>query len=111
MSERDVCPYCGAPISVDYIGSAEESIMVTCSRCGGRFEYIVGFGAFTPDSQQPTTASDGFRPSAPATIPSTSTKDYFQEDKESNCCGCAVKCIIVYVILVLVGILIAVLIH
>ena len=48
MSEVPVCPYCGANVPTDFsrVGY-DEKVVVRCRNCGGQFEYMPGFGAFS----------------------------------------------------------------
>ncbi len=48
MSEVPVCPYCGSSVPIDFsrVGY-DEKVVVRCRNCGGEFEYMPGFGAFS----------------------------------------------------------------
>lgn len=47
MSEFPTCPYCGSSVSLDRGVQYDEKVRITCTNCGGTFEYLPGFGAFS----------------------------------------------------------------
>jgi len=48
MSELPECPYCGSRVPMDSTRVGyDEKVVVQCRNCGGQFEYMPGFGAFS----------------------------------------------------------------
>ena len=47
MSEEVICPYCGSAPWSGVSPQGDATRKVRCDRCGGIFEYIPGFGAFS----------------------------------------------------------------
>ncbi|MHA1771886.1 MAG: hypothetical protein ACTSYL_11735 [Candidatus Thorarchaeota archaeon] len=107
MVEHDVCPYCGAPIEDVPFGSPDESVMITCSHCGGRFEYIAGFGAFKPEG---AVTSDGAGPRATIRpefsrlreLTSRPVAKIGEKKRGSTCCKCAIVFCMCWLLLVLI---------
>jgi hypothetical protein len=52
MSEVPDCPYCGAPVHTDRVMDYDNKIKLRCSNCGGFFEFMPGFGAFSLPEQE-----------------------------------------------------------
>jgi hypothetical protein len=53
MSEVPDCPYCGAAVHTDRVMDYDSKIKLRCNNCGGFFEFMPGFGAFTlPDEER-----------------------------------------------------------
>ena len=53
MSEVPDCPYCGAEVHTDRVIDYDSKIKLRCKNCGGIFEFMPGFGAFSlPEHEQ-----------------------------------------------------------
>ncbi len=103
MSEKEKCPYCGAPIENAPLGSPDESVMITCPHCGGRFEYIVGFGAFTPEGAATAKPLSSPRPefSRLREMTARPAAKIGVKRPGSTCCECTVVCCMILFIIVL----------
>ncbi|TFF91851.1 hypothetical protein EU545_02750 [Candidatus Thorarchaeota archaeon] len=51
MPEELNCPYCAAAVTSRASLSDDEAVNIRCPNCGGVFEYIPGFGAFSLPNQ------------------------------------------------------------
>jgi hypothetical protein len=96
MSDDIVCPYCGNTPWSGVSPRGDSSMRVRCDRCGGVFEYIPGFGAFSlPEmGRQTGTMGDLSGDSyIPTPGPQTDRDRYGfpSQDREQNqgnsCCG------------------------
>ncbi|MFX1481769.1 MAG: hypothetical protein ACFFCP_01120 [Promethearchaeota archaeon] len=47
MSEVVECPYCGSSVQTQTVVDYDDKIRLRCPKCGGQFEYLPGFGAFS----------------------------------------------------------------
>lgn len=53
MSEVVECPYCGSSVQTQTVVDYDDKIRLRCPKCGGQFEYMPGFGAFSlPKEEQ-----------------------------------------------------------
>ncbi|MHA1964875.1 MAG: hypothetical protein ACXACG_04165 [Candidatus Thorarchaeota archaeon] len=52
MSEAPDCPYCGAKVHTERVMDYDSKIKLRCNNCGGFFEFLPGFGAFTLPEQE-----------------------------------------------------------
>lgn len=52
MSEVPNCPYCGAAVHTERVMDYDSKLKLRCNSCGGFFEFIPGFGAFTLPEQE-----------------------------------------------------------
>lgn len=53
MSEVPDCPYCGSAVRTERIMDYDSKIKLRCNNCGGFFEFMPGFGAFSlPDDER-----------------------------------------------------------
>ncbi|MFX1561087.1 MAG: hypothetical protein ACFFBL_10915 [Promethearchaeota archaeon] len=64
MSELPDCPYCGAKVHTDRVLDYDNKIKLRCNNCGGLFEFLPGFGAFSlpEDERRGSIRHEGFRP-------------------------------------------------
>ena len=53
MSENPECPYCGQPVQLRGQFDYDAKARVRCPNCGGTFEYMGGFGAFSIPGEGP----------------------------------------------------------
>jgi hypothetical protein len=93
MSENPTCPYCGSVVPADSRQlDYDEKVQLRCRSCGGLFEYLPGFGAFSLPYQgkrQPSTSYDDG--SFPGTIyegdaPYTIERPPQQQSACGTCC-------------------------
>ncbi|UCE09366.1 MAG: hypothetical protein JSW61_10360 [Candidatus Thorarchaeota archaeon] len=64
MSTSPVCPYCGTINQPEPRFEYDEKVDIRCDNCGGVFEYLPGFGAFSigervPSKGRATRVRDG----------------------------------------------------
>jgi hypothetical protein len=53
MSEVPDCPYCGVAVQTDRAMDYDNKIKLRCNNCGGLFEFMPGFGAFSlPENER-----------------------------------------------------------
>lgn len=52
MSEAPDCPYCGSKVHTERVMDYDSKIKLRCNNCGGFFEFMPGFGAFTLPEQE-----------------------------------------------------------
>ena len=52
MSEEAYCPYCGATVRTERVMDYDSKIKLRCTNCGGFFEFMPGFGAFSLPEQE-----------------------------------------------------------
>ncbi len=53
MTEELECPYCGSIVRTDRALDYDNKVKLRCGSCGGMFEYLPGFGAFSiPETEQ-----------------------------------------------------------
>jgi hypothetical protein len=110
MSENPNCPYCGSVVPADSRQlDYDEKVQMRCRNCGGLFEYVPGFGAFSlPDqgSRKPATSYDDgassstiYESDAPYTIE--------QPPQQQSACGncCAIICCLIGVFFIMTMIL------
>lgn len=97
MSEVPVCPYCGANVPVDFsrVGY-DEKIVIQCRNCGGQFEYMPGFGAFSLPGEGHRTQSQ-VRTEGSYSGSSYDDEDAWQLDRpasqQSGCGTCCAICV------------------
>ena len=96
MSQNPDCPYCGSSVPLDHARVGyDEKVMIQCRNCGGKFEYMPGFGSFSLPGEGPRTQhqvrTDGQYPSAghPADDP---WKTASSPPKKSGCGTCCTIC-------------------
>lgn len=113
MSEIPECPYCGYGVSIDKRRlSYDEKVKVRCPNCGGYFEYMEGWGAFSLpgegshlDSQttyEGPSYGDGYE-STSAWEPETAPQ---QQASLGTCCAicfCLITFSIIFPLLILLG--------
>ncbi|TFG10595.1 hypothetical protein EU538_01510 [Candidatus Thorarchaeota archaeon] len=51
LPEELNCPYCASLVTIRSSLSDDEAVNLRCPNCGGVFEYIPGFGAFSLPNQ------------------------------------------------------------
>ena len=94
MSEESDCPYCGAKVHTERVMDYDSKIKLRCNNCGGFFEYMPGFGAFTlPDQERrgsvrhegyaPRTSFDRYEAAAPW----ETERPPAQQSSSGSCCG------------------------
>lgn len=115
MSEVPDCPYCGAAVHTDRVVDYDSKIKLRCNNCGGFFEYMPGFGAFTlPEHERrgPTRhEGSAFRPHYEIyedEVPWGIERPPEQQDSCGTCCGiifclCFILPMIVVTIALLLG--------
>ena len=61
MSEILECPYCGAGVPSDRAMDYDNKVKLRCKNCGGFFEYLPGFGAFSlpEEERRVSTRTEG----------------------------------------------------
>ncbi len=109
MSESDMCPYCGATITISGQVIDQQARMLKCPNCGATVRYVPGFGLVQSSeegrrgpsdiSTQPPTRSPSVWSSGPAiTTPSTQPTYHTPKkefDQTSECIkGCSIICIL-----------------
>ena len=53
MAEVPDCPYCGAKVHTERVMDYDSKVKLRCKNCGGFFEFMPGFGAFSlPDQER-----------------------------------------------------------
>ncbi len=106
MSENPTCPYCGSIVPADSRQlDYDEKVQMRCRNCGGLFEYLPGFGAFSlPDQgrRQPSRSYDDgsfpgtiYEGDAPYTIE--------RPPQQQSACGtcCTIICCIIGLMVIL----------
>jgi hypothetical protein len=61
MSEEPTCPYCGAAVRTEKVMDYDNKIKLRCSTCGGFFEFLPGFGAFSLPEEERTGSRSSVR--------------------------------------------------
>ena len=112
MSEVPNCPYCGAKVHTERVMDYDSKIKLRCNNCGGFFEFIPGFGAFTlPERERAgsreSVRHEGFRPHYDVydgEAPWGTEQPPAQQSNCGNCCGVAVCiCCILPILLLFVS--------
>jgi len=107
MSNEIVCPYCGNAPWSGVSPQGDSSMRVRCDRCGGIFEYIPGFGAFSlPEmgrerSTMGDISGDSFiRSPGPEQQGDRYAFPQAEQKREGgNCCGTCCCCFILFILL------------
>jgi hypothetical protein len=92
MSENPTCPYCGSIVPADSRQlNSDEKVQMRCRSCGGVFEYLPGFGAFSLPGQESRKSSSSDDGSFPGTIyegdaPYTIERPPQQQSACGTCC-------------------------
>ncbi|MBN2230253.1 MAG: hypothetical protein JW779_11755 [Candidatus Thorarchaeota archaeon] len=111
MAENPYCPYCGTSVRADNIRmDYDEKVKVRCPNCGGLFEYLPGFGAFSLPGEQPrrqrdqppSTSFDGSYPGAvyESDVPWTTERPQQQQSGCGTCCSIACCCFLFLFVIV-----------
>jgi hypothetical protein len=90
MSEMPECPYCGAAVPTDRVLDYDNKVKLRCKNCGGVFEYLPGFGAFSlPEHEKRgTTRYEGSVPETYYGFPERETPwGIEQPTEQSGTCG------------------------
>jgi hypothetical protein len=111
MSEVPDCPYCGNKVHTDRVMDYDSKVKLRCNNCGGFFEYMPGFGAFTlPElERRGSVRHEGFfRPHYEDEVPWETDTQPTQQSNCGNCCGvavclCCVLPIIMFIFSIILG--------
>jgi hypothetical protein len=115
MSDVPVCPYCGAPVHTDRVMDYDDKIKLRCNNCGGFFEFMPGFGAFSlPENERGGRVryeGSAFRPHYEAyedDAPWGFEQGEAQQSGGGACCGvllclCCVLPIILFIFSLILG--------
>ncbi len=87
MAEETSCPYCGLPANAGTAESDEKKTL-RCSRCGGYFDYIPGFGAFSLSDEEQSEHRRSQRWSGYSGVPRTI--EFSSESEGGPCIACCV---------------------
>jgi len=104
MSENITCPYCGSTVPAesreqDY----DQKVQMRCRNCGGLFEYLPGFGAFSLPEQGPRESSVSHDGSSPAEIYESEVPWTVEQPKQQSSGGtcCAIVCCLIGIFMLL----------
>ncbi|MFX1580359.1 MAG: hypothetical protein ACFFBJ_11970 [Promethearchaeota archaeon] len=115
MSEVPNCPYCGAPVHTDKMMDYDNKIKLRCNNCGGYFEFMPGFGAFSlPKNERGGRVrqeGSAFRPHYEvyeSDTPYGFEQDQVQQSGGGGCCGvllclCCVLPILLFIFSLILG--------
>ena len=115
MSEVPDCPYCGNPVHTDRVMDYDSKIKLRCNNCGGFFEFMPGFGAFTLPEQERRGSvrheGPAFRPHYEVyedDAPWVTDTQPAQQSNCGSCCGvlfclCFVLPIFIFIISIIFG--------
>ena len=116
MSEVADCPYCGSRVQTTQTMDYDSKFKLRCNNCGGFFEYMPGFGAFSlPEEQQRGPVryeGSAFRPRYEVyeeDAPWGTERPYYPPESScGNCCAglifcCCILPIIMFIISLVLG--------
>ncbi|NWF96338.1 MAG: hypothetical protein HXY34_09355 [Candidatus Thorarchaeota archaeon] len=105
MSEPNACPYCGNLITDPRILQSEVTIRSRCTKCGGVFEYIPGFGLFSTGDSAGVSASDGLQAVQDMGGASSTPAGNCTNGCIALCCACSIGVFFIWMMWALVVIL------